>query len=65
MNQSEKELFVRFLKDEIRVINDRYPALTELDTSDPELHRINESLRHLQSALNAVEKPLENDGLIT
>ena len=59
MNQSEKEIFIRFLKDEIKLINDRYKSLT----ADPsELSEFNETLQHLQRALNAVEKPIKNEG---
>ena len=56
MNQSEKEIFVRFLREEIQLINDRYKALTEPGSEVPELNVIKEKLQHLQQALNAVEK---------
>ena len=57
MNQSEKEIFIRFLKDEIKLINERYKALTEDASEVPEF---NESLQHLQRALNAVEKSMKH-----
>jgi hypothetical protein len=55
MNYSEKEIFIRFLRNEIDLINARGKALKEECKDSFEANAVKDQLKNLEKALNEVE----------